>query len=104
MGQTVRFQETLRRLAMTGETFVKDQAGLELGLGLAGVSALDPKTTALLQVGSPTVCLEWSTGLALTAGASEDEIAGVPTRSRSSAGTAETTQAWSTPKSHPGFS
>ena len=83
MSQTVRFQDTLRRLAMIDETFVKDQAGLELGLGLAGVSALDPKTTALLQVGasvaigSPAVCLEWSTGLALAAGASEDEIADV---------------------------
>ena len=81
MGQTVRFQETLRRLAMIDEGFVEDQAGL--GLGLAGISALDPKTTALLQVGvsvalgSPAVCLEWSAGRALAAGASEDEIADV---------------------------
>ncbi len=63
MGQTVRSQETLRRLAMIDEGFVEDQAGL--GLGLAGTSALDPKTAALLQVGvsvalgSPAVCLEW---------------------------------------------
>ena len=49
MGQTVRFQETLRRLAMIDEGFVEDRAGL--GLGLAGMSALDPKTAALLQVG-----------------------------------------------------
>ena len=48
MGQTVRFQETLRRLAMIDEGFVEDQAGL--GLGLAGTSALHPKTAALLQV------------------------------------------------------
>ena len=41
-----RFQETLRRLAMTDEGFVEDQAGF--GLGLAGISALDPKTAALL--------------------------------------------------------
>ncbi len=81
MGQTVRFQETLRRLAMIEEGFVEDQAGL--GLGLAGTSALDPRTAALLQmgvsvaIGSPTVCLEWSAGRALAAGASEDEIAGV---------------------------
>ena len=81
MGQTVRFQETLRRLAMIDESFVEDQAGL--GLGLAAASALDPKTAALLQVavsvalGSPAVCLEWSAGRALAAGASEDEIAGV---------------------------
>jgi alkylhydroperoxidase/carboxymuconolactone decarboxylase family protein YurZ len=81
MGQTVRFQETLRRLAMIDEGFVEDQAGL--GLDPAGKTALDPKTAALLQVavcvaiGSPAVCLEWSTGRALAAGASEDEITGV---------------------------
>jgi 4-carboxymuconolactone decarboxylase len=81
MGQTVRFQETLRRLAIIDEGFVEDQAGL--GLGLAGISALDPKTAALLHVGvsvalgSPAVCLEWSTSRALAAGASEDEIADV---------------------------
>jgi 4-carboxymuconolactone decarboxylase len=81
MGQTARFQETLRRLAMIDEGFAEEQAGL--GLGLAGTSALDPKTAALLQVavlvaiGSPAVSLEWSTGRALAAGASEDEIADV---------------------------
>ena len=79
MGQTVRFQETLRKLAMIDEGFVEDEAGL--GLGLAGTSALDPRTAALLQVaasvaiGSPAVCLEWSTGRAMAAGATEDEIA-----------------------------
>jgi 4-carboxymuconolactone decarboxylase len=47
----------------------------------AVLPALDPKTVALLQVavlvaiGSPAVCLEWSTGRALAAAASEDEIA-----------------------------
>jgi 4-carboxymuconolactone decarboxylase len=81
MGQTVRFQETLRRLAMIDEGFVADQAGL--GLGVAGTSALDPKIAALLQMGvsvalgSPAVCLEWCAGRALAAGASEDEIADV---------------------------
>ena len=81
MGQLVRFQETLRRLAMIDEAFVADEAGL--GLGPASASALDPKTAALLQVGvsvaigSPAVCLEWSAGRALAAGASEDEIADV---------------------------
>jgi alkylhydroperoxidase/carboxymuconolactone decarboxylase family protein YurZ len=81
MGQTARFQETLRRLAMIDEAFVADEAGL--GLGPAAGSALDSKTAALLQVaasvaiGSPAVCLEWSTGRALAAGASEDEIADV---------------------------
>jgi alkylhydroperoxidase/carboxymuconolactone decarboxylase family protein YurZ len=81
MSQTVRFQETLRRLAMIDEAFVEDEAGL--GLDPAAKSALEPKTAALLQVGvsvaigAPAVCLEWSTGRALAAGASEDEIAGV---------------------------
>ena len=81
MGQLVRFQETLRRLAMIDEAFVADEAGL--GLGPVPASALDPKTAALLQVGvsvaigSPAVCLEWSAGRALAAGASEDEIADV---------------------------
>ena len=81
MSQTARFQETLRRLAMIDEGFVEDQAGL--GLGLAGIAALDAKTAALLQLGasvalgSPEVCLEWSTGRALAAGASDDEIADV---------------------------
>ena len=61
--------------------FVEDQAGL--GLGLAGTSALDAKTAALLQVGvsvaigSSAVCLEWSAARALAAGATKDEIADV---------------------------
>ena len=76
-----RFQETLRRLAMIDEGFVEDDAGL--GLGQVATSALDPKTVALLRVGasvaigSSAVCLEWSAGRALAAGASEDEIADV---------------------------
>jgi alkylhydroperoxidase/carboxymuconolactone decarboxylase family protein YurZ len=75
------FQETLRRLAMIDEGFVEDEAGLTLGL--AGTSALDPKTASLLQVGvsvalgSPAVSLEWSAARALAAGASADEIADV---------------------------
>jgi 4-carboxymuconolactone decarboxylase len=81
MGQTARFQETLLRLAMIDEGFVEGEAGL--GLGLVKTSALDPRTVALLQVavsvaiGSPAVCLEWSTTRALAAGASEDELADV---------------------------
>jgi alkylhydroperoxidase/carboxymuconolactone decarboxylase family protein YurZ len=81
MGQTARFQETLRRLAMIDEGFVEDEAGL--GLGLVRTSALDPRTAALLQlgvsvaIGSPAVCLEWSAGRAMAAGATEDEIADV---------------------------
>ena len=66
---------------MIDEGFVEDEAGF--GLGLARTSALDPKTAALLQVGasvaigSSAVCLEWSAGRALAAGATEDEIADV---------------------------
>lgn len=81
MGQTARFQETLRRLAMIDESCVEDQAGL--ALGPAEGSSLDPKTEALLRVGAAVaigvsrVCLEWSTGRALAAGASKDEIADV---------------------------
>ena len=81
MSQAARFSETLRRLAMIDEGFVTGEAGL--GLGLARTSALDPRTAALLQVaalvavGSPAVCLEWSASRALAAGASEDEIAEV---------------------------
>ena len=81
MAQTGRFRDTLRRLAIIDEGFVEDQA--RLGLDLAAASSLEPKTAALLLVaaavaiGSPAVCLEWSAGRALAAGASEDEIAEV---------------------------
>jgi alkylhydroperoxidase/carboxymuconolactone decarboxylase family protein YurZ len=73
------FEETLRRLAIFDERFVK--AGF--GSDLAGTSALDPKTATLLQlgvsvaIGSSAVCLEWSTARALAAGATKDEIADV---------------------------
>jgi alkylhydroperoxidase/carboxymuconolactone decarboxylase family protein YurZ len=81
MGQTARFQEILRRLAMIDEGFVEDDAGLDLGQ--VAVSALEPKTVALLRlgasvaIGSSAVCLEWSASRAMAAGASEDEIADV---------------------------
>ena len=81
MGQTVRSQEILRRLAVIDEGFAEDQAGL--GLGLPASRCLDPKTAALVQVGalaaigSPAVCLEWSTTRALAAGATEDEVTDV---------------------------
>ena len=81
MSQIVSFQETLRRLAMIDEGFVEDQAGL--GLEGAGVSALDPKITALLRlgasvaIGSSAISLEWSVGRATAAGATNDEIAAV---------------------------
>jgi alkylhydroperoxidase/carboxymuconolactone decarboxylase family protein YurZ len=81
MIQTARFQETLRKLAMIDEGFVKDEAGLVLGPAVT--SALDPKTAALLQVGasvtigSSPACLQWSVSRAMAAGATEDEIADV---------------------------
>ena len=81
MGQTLGFQEILRRLAIIDDGFVEDRAGL--GLGLDGARVLDPRTAALVQVaalaaiGSPAICLEWSTTRALAAGATEDEVTGV---------------------------
>ena len=81
MCQTVRFQEILRKLTMIDEGFVEDQA--VLGLGLTGLSALDARTATLLRlgasvaIGAPEVCLEWSAGRALAAGATEEEIAEV---------------------------
>ena len=74
-----RFEETLRRLAVFDEGFVKAGFGLDLGR----TSALDPRTAALLQLGvsvatgASAVCLQWSAGRALAAGASKDEIADV---------------------------
>ena len=81
MNQAENFEEMLRRLAMIDEGFVERGAGL--GLGPAGISALDPRTAALLRlgasaaIGAPEVCLEWSVGRALAAGATEEEIAEV---------------------------
>jgi alkylhydroperoxidase/carboxymuconolactone decarboxylase family protein YurZ len=81
MGQTAIFRETLRRLAMFDEGFVEDLA--RLGLDEPSASALHPKITALLRLGAAValgcspVCLQWSTGRALAAGASEDEITDV---------------------------
>jgi alkylhydroperoxidase/carboxymuconolactone decarboxylase family protein YurZ len=81
MGQAVRYQEILRRLAIADEGFAGDQLGL--GLALPEARALDPKTAALVRVGalaaigSPEVCLEWSASRALAAGATEDEVTDV---------------------------
>jgi len=81
VGQIVRFQQILRRLAIIDEGVLQDEAGL--GLGQAEAWVLDPKTAELVRVaalvatGSPAVCLEWSTTRALAAGATEDEITDV---------------------------
>jgi 4-carboxymuconolactone decarboxylase len=79
MTQAGRFQEILRRLAIFDEGFVAAASGSDL----AEISALEPKTTALLQVAvsvaisSSAVCLQWSAARALASGASRDEIAEV---------------------------
>jgi alkylhydroperoxidase/carboxymuconolactone decarboxylase family protein YurZ len=77
----VRYKEILRRLAIIDEQLARSQAGLVLDGHAA--EALDPKVAALVRVGalaaigSPEVCLEWSTSKALAAGATEDEVTGV---------------------------
>ena len=79
MGQTARFQEVLRRLAIIDDSLVDGEAGLARGLA----EAQNSKTAALVQIGalvalgSPAVCLEWSTNRALAVGATEDEITDV---------------------------
>ena len=81
MDQTAGFREILRRLAIIDEGFVRDQAGL--GLDLPRSPEMDAKTRALVQVGavvavgSPGVCVEWSTTRALAAGATQEEITDV---------------------------
>ena len=79
MDQTLRFQEILRKLSMIDEGFIERET--RIGLSLAGTSALDVKTAALLRVGasvatgSSAACLHWSITRATAAGATEDEIA-----------------------------
>lgn len=81
MGEVARYQEILRRLAIIDEGFASSHAGLDLGP--PSTRALDPKVAALVRVGalaaigSPEVCLEWSTSQALAAGATEEEVTGV---------------------------
>lgn len=76
MSQRPRFQEILRTLAIFDERLVE----AEFGAGLIDTPSLDAKTVALLQVavsvanGSSAVCLQWSAGRALAAGATKDEI------------------------------
>jgi 4-carboxymuconolactone decarboxylase len=81
MEQIAGFREVLRKLAMVDEGFVEDQAGLRLCS--PSPRCLDLKTAALVRVGAlvaigaPGVCLEWSTTRARAAGATEDEISDV---------------------------
>jgi alkylhydroperoxidase/carboxymuconolactone decarboxylase family protein YurZ len=82
MGQVTSYQDVLRRLAIIDQRFASDQAGLALGTPPDGW-ALDPKVAGLVRIGalaaigSPEVCLEWSTSEALAAGATEEEVADV---------------------------
>jgi alkylhydroperoxidase/carboxymuconolactone decarboxylase family protein YurZ len=77
----VRYQEILRRLAIIDEGFARAQAGIDFSP--SGSSALDPavaelvRIAALVAMGSPEVCLEWSTSRALAAGATEEQVTGV---------------------------
>jgi len=81
MGQEVRDQEILRRLAIVDEGLASEQAGL--GRAPTGARVLDPATAALVRVealaavGAPEAWLEWSSSRALAGGATEDEITGV---------------------------
>jgi alkylhydroperoxidase/carboxymuconolactone decarboxylase family protein YurZ len=81
MDQTASFQDTLRRLAIFDEGLV--EAGFGLDRTRTGMSALDARTAALLQlavsvaIGASAVCVEWSAARALAAGATKDEIADV---------------------------
>jgi len=81
MSQEAKPQEFLRKLAMIHEGFIQDKA--RLGFDLARVSALDPKTAALIVVGAmvaigaSAACLHWSASRALAAGATQDEITDV---------------------------
>jgi 4-carboxymuconolactone decarboxylase len=82
VGQVTSYQDILRRLAIIDEKFASDKAGLALGTPADGL-ALDPKVAGLVRIGalaaigSPEVCLEWSTSEALAAGATEEEVAEV---------------------------
>lgn len=66
---------------MVDEGYFEDELGLEPRP--VGLSQLDPKTAALLQVavcvaiGSSAVCVGWSTSRAVAEGATEDEVADV---------------------------
>ena len=51
MGQVVRYQEILRRLAIIDDGFVEDPAGL--GLGPGGARVLDPRTAATVDLPAP---------------------------------------------------
>ena len=81
MNQEAKSYEFLRKLAMIHESFVQDKA--RLGLDLARISALDPRTAALIVVGAvvtigaSATCLRWSASRALAAGATQDDIADV---------------------------
>jgi len=78
---TMSFGEHLRRLSMIDEGYFEDDLGFVPRPN--GLSELDPKIAALLQlavtvaIGSSAVCIGWSTSRAVAEGATEDEVADV---------------------------
>ena len=81
MGQTARFQETLRRLAMIDEGFVVDEA--RLGVAWSSHRRWIPGRRRCCRWGCRwrsvhrRCAWKWGAGRVLAAGASEDEIADV---------------------------
>ena len=79
--RNVSFVEHLRRLSLIDEGYFEEELGLDPRP--VGLSELDPKTAALVQVaasvaiGSSAVCVGWSTSRAMAEGATEDEVADV---------------------------
>jgi alkylhydroperoxidase/carboxymuconolactone decarboxylase family protein YurZ len=74
-----RLEELLRRLALNDETAVEST----LGMPLSGLSGLDAKSSALVQLASLiALCssessYEWAVSAALAAGATDEEVVGV---------------------------
>ena len=65
-------------LPKASATPVSDAAGMVVTEMNTPIRVLDRASVgALAAIGSPEVCLEWSTSQALAAGATEEEVAGV---------------------------
>jgi alkylhydroperoxidase/carboxymuconolactone decarboxylase family protein YurZ len=71
-------EDLLRRLALNDESTVEAVLGVDIAD--LGASSLGPRTAALLRLAalvateSPRASYQWGVGVALAAGASEDEI------------------------------
>lgn len=81
MSGLARYQDTLCRLAMFDEEFIRDAVGL--GMDPLRSCQLDARTIALLELsasvalGSPAVCVHATVSRALAAGATNDEVVDV---------------------------